>query len=328
MNAKNLLIGLSSMMIILGYASALMASPAPGSAPSPDCFLTYTPLGNAITIGDYGAQYPSSANYGPFSIVFNNVNQNQHASLTVFYNQELSKYPYWPYPIGTTSLGAGQSYIFQSPTNSTEYELSANSVGNPEWANINVLSYQPQTPQKTVYLGQNLTSGPYTVVLEDVGQPNTNGVSLVAINLYYNGVLTNTSAIMPGSTQTFESGNSLVGVSVNSTFAGLYAYQRWAKMTFLSVLAQPTTGAVGYEGQNITNGPFKVQIRGFNFGDDPYTTQVDVFYNGVLTNATTVLQGYTATFNVSGVDLNVHLNSMSQPSYATVDLYQQKIVGC
>ena len=75
----------------------------------------------------------------------------------------------------------------------------------------------------TIYVGQNLTAGPYTVQLTDIGQPNSNGISPAAINLYKNGALTNVTSVLPPKTASFNISGVKVYVKVNQTFAGLYA---------------------------------------------------------------------------------------------------------
>ncbi len=44
-------------------------------------------------------------------------------------------------------------------------------------------------PIQTVYVGHNISSSPWTVTLQDLGQPNSNGVSTASIAVYYNGAL-------------------------------------------------------------------------------------------------------------------------------------------
>jgi hypothetical protein len=90
------------------------------------------------------------------------------------------------------------------------------------------------SPLKTVYVGQNLTGGAYTVQLTDIGQPNSNGISPAAINLYKNGALTNTTSIQSGNTTSFNVSGTKVFVKVSQTFAGLYAYQKYAKIQLYS----------------------------------------------------------------------------------------------
>ena len=90
------------------------------------------------------------------------------------------------------------------------------------------------TPMNTVYLGQNLTSGPFTVQLTDLGAPNSNGTSPATLSVYYNGTLTNTTTLYPVSTVHFTIGKRSMALVLNETFLGLYSYQKWAKMQLFS----------------------------------------------------------------------------------------------
>ncbi len=97
----------------------------------------------------------------------------------------------------------------------------------------------------TVYVGQNVsnsTVGGFNVQLTDLGQPNSNGLSNAAINVYYDGVLTNTTQMAPYTTQKFNVTGHVLYVHVNQTFAGLYAYQKWAKIQLYSNLVQVKDG--------------------------------------------------------------------------------------
>jgi len=85
-------------------------------------------------------------------------------------------------------------------------------------------------PLQTIYVGHNITSTPWTVTLQDLGQPNSNGISTASVAVYYNGALTNQSSLTPGTTTKFNVTGHTVYVNVNATFAGLYAYQKWAKL--------------------------------------------------------------------------------------------------
>ncbi len=100
------------------------------------------------------------------------------------------------------------------------------------------------TPLSTVYVGQNLTSGPFKAVLTDLGQPNSNGVVPASIDLYYNGKLTNQSSVKAGTTVQYNVSGNLVYLRVNQTFAGLYAYSKWAKMQLYSNVMNLTDGKV------------------------------------------------------------------------------------
>ncbi|MDE1850156.1 MAG: hypothetical protein KGI00_05535, partial [Candidatus Micrarchaeota archaeon] len=106
-------------------------------------------------------------------------------------------------------------------------------------------------PAQVVYVGHNMTTGPWTVQLQDLGQPTSGGVSTASVAIYYNGQLTNTTSIFPGNTVQFNYTGHNVYVNVQSTFAGLYAYQKWAKMQVYSNLLNISDGKVF----NQTNDP-------------------------------------------------------------------------
>ena len=95
----------------------------------------------------------------------------------------------------------------------------------------------------TLYVGQNITSGPFKVELTDLGQPNQNSISTAAFNIYYNNVLTNVTSIFPNDTpQQFNVTGHLLYVKVKSTFAGLYAYEKYAKVQLYSNVFNLTEG--------------------------------------------------------------------------------------
>jgi hypothetical protein len=99
-------------------------------------------------------------------------------------------------------------------------------------------------PLQTVYVGHNLTSGPWTVQLTDLGQPNSNGVSPASLSILYNNVLTNTSSVTQGQVAKFNVTGKTLYVNVNQTFAGLYAYQKWAKIQLYTNVYQLQNGKV------------------------------------------------------------------------------------
>ncbi len=109
------------------------------------------------------------------------------------------------------------------------------------------------TPLTTLYVGQNLTTGPFQVVLQDLGQPNNNGISPASVAVYTNGKLTNETAIYPGAANItkFNISGQTLYLQVNQTFAGLYAYQKWAKIQAYSNIVNITSGHVF----NQTNDP-------------------------------------------------------------------------
>lgn len=106
-------------------------------------------------------------------------------------------------------------------------------------------------PLQTIYVGHNITSGPWVVQLQDLGQPNSNGVSPASLSIMYNGQLTNTSSVSPGTVTKFNVTGHTLYVNVNATFAGLYAYQKWAKLQLYTNVFQVQSG---HQFNQTTNG--------------------------------------------------------------------------
>jgi hypothetical protein len=112
----------------------------------------------------------------------------------------------------------------------------------------NVTLAQASTPPTVIYVGQNITSGPFKVVLTDLSYPDSNGLSQAALSIYKNGVLKNVTSIGPSSAGTASqhgvinaSGTKLY-ITVSQTFPGLYAYQKWAKIQLFSNTVNVTSG--------------------------------------------------------------------------------------
>lgn len=142
----------------------------------------------------------------------------------------------------------GQNWTVYGMTPPTGIAVPSNSFvvgGNATFA-------QASTPQTTVYVGHNITSGPFTVVLNDLSYPNSNGLSNAALSIYKNGVLTNVTSVGPaGNTQvTINASGSKLFISVPQTFPGLYAYQKWAKIQLFSNTFNVTSGKDFNEGTN------------------------------------------------------------------------------
>jgi hypothetical protein len=137
---------------------------------------------------------------------------------------------------------------------------------------------QTLTPIQTVYVGHNVSSGGFTVALTDLGQPNSQGQSQASVNVYYNGTLTNVTQLAQGATTKFQVGQKSVYVKVNATFAGLYAYQKWAKIQLYSNLLNLTDG----QKVNQTNAPgWYTQILWTNGTSSGRANMLEgiVFYN-------------------------------------------------
>ncbi|MEM3744807.1 MAG: S-layer protein, partial [Candidatus Micrarchaeaceae archaeon] len=111
--------------------------------------------------------------------------------------------------------------------------------------NTKVQLAQSMTPLETVYVGHNITSGPFTVVLQDLSYPNSNGISDAAIAVYKNGAGPyNETAIAPDTTATLNVTGTPLYVHVGTTFPGLYAYQKWAQIQLFSNIFNITSGKV------------------------------------------------------------------------------------
>lgn len=172
---------------------------------------------------------------GAYQVVFNTPIQNRTSSNSIQINTPIKLLgKSWTI---LSAIGAGHTAV----TSSTEV------------AGGKLKLASSLTPLTTLYVGQNMTTGPFTVVLQDLGQPNTNGVSPASVAVYTNGKLTNETAIAPGNaniTKFNVSGQTLY-LEVNQTFAGLYAYQKWAKIQAYSNIMNVTSGHVF----NQTNDP-------------------------------------------------------------------------
>ncbi len=95
---------------------------------------------------------------------------------------------------------------------------------------------------RTVDVGSNMTSGPWKVVLEDIGQA-TGGNYPAIVEVYYNGApVHNYSIIPPKTISVNESGNHLF-IHVNQTVAGFYQYEKWAQMQLYSNVENLVSGA-------------------------------------------------------------------------------------
>ena len=141
-----------------------------------------------------------------------------------------------PVPLSTSNSAAnaqikllGQNWVIVGGTypSGTSYTTTGTVAGGT------LLLAQSLVNKTTVYVGHNLTSGPWVVQLTDLGQ-TVNNANPASLSIYYKGVLTNTTSIAPSSNKTFNvTGNRLI-VYVGSTFAGLYAYQKWAQLQLYS----------------------------------------------------------------------------------------------
>ena len=139
-------------------------------------------------------------------------------------------------------LGQNWTIVNESGSTSSTQVTNQQAIA-PTGANIWLAS--SLTPLATVYVGHNVSNSSvdgFNVQLTDLGQPNQNGVSTAAIDVFYNGQLTNTTQINAFSTAKFNVTGHTLYVHVNQTFAGLYAYQKWAKIQLYANQFQVTSG--------------------------------------------------------------------------------------
>ncbi len=131
----------------------------------------------------------------------------------------------------TNPIVSGDSFEFLG----TNYTImSINPTQIPTTQNFTTTGYiQTAKYSNTVILdvGHNMTLGNFTINLGDLSQPNTQGISEADILVYYGNTLTNNTAIYPNQTATFTVNGKTLYVKVDSTFAGLYDYERYAKIS-------------------------------------------------------------------------------------------------
>jgi len=162
---------------------------------------------------------------GAYQAVFNNPIQNSISGGAVQINAPIKL--------------LGMNYTIINATGPSGQVSSSNTVSGGKAYLASALA-----PTQTIYVGHNISSGPWVVQLTDLGQPNSNGISPASLSVMYNGQLTNTSSVVPGTTTKFNVTGKTLFVNVNATFAGLYAYQKWAKIQLYTNVFQVKDGQV------------------------------------------------------------------------------------
>jgi len=181
----------------------------------------------------------ASASHGKFTVnvtqiskeEINPTSETAYAYFSIYYNNKFKQ-----------NASVSLDFLHSSPYNTTELVVNGHTLfitttqifdglyADQKWATVQ-LSESSKTPaENTVYVGHNSTCSKFTLELQDLGQPNSQGVSDAYVSLYYKGNLTNVTQIPPKTLQTFEVNGKYLDVYVNQTFAGLYAYQKWASV--------------------------------------------------------------------------------------------------
>ncbi len=240
----------------------------------------------------------------------------------------LTGFPVYDQASGVDSLAllsAGGAYqvVFGKPINPNNYTVSAGynitnapiSLLGQSWTIIgsNVVGLTPNsvtssnevfggkitlasslTNLTTVYVGDNLTTGPYKVQLSGLGNTNQNGISQASINIYYNNATTpvNTTVANTNTLNHFNISGHTLWVRVGQTFVGgSFSYQRWAKMQLYANVYNINNGNVF----NKTNDPgWDVYLGWTNTtSGTPVSLKSIVIYN---TTPTTLLPGQSFDF--------------------------------
>ncbi len=149
----------------------------------------------------------------------------------------------------------------------------------------------------TLYVGDNLTSGPFKLELTGLGNTNQNGVSQASINIYYQNSTTpvNTSVVNQGSLSHFNVSGHQVYVKVNSTFVGgSFSYQKWAKVQIYSNVYNITSG----KAFNTTNDPnWYTELEWTNSSGSGKTNALQsIILYGTTSLSSTLLPGQNFNF--------------------------------
>ncbi|MDE1855902.1 MAG: S-layer protein, partial [Candidatus Micrarchaeota archaeon] len=189
-----------------------------------------------------------------------------------------------------TLLGQSYSLYSATPPASGSIPGSGNFVTGTSLSSGGAVQLaQAITPQQVVYVGKNISAGPWTVVLQDLSYPTSNGISNAAVAVYKNGVLTNTTSIAPSTTKIINVTGTKLYISVGTTFPGLYAYQKWAQLQLFSNVFNITSG----KAFNTSSGKFYTTLH----WSSNQTTGIGTFTG--LGNANVVLQGIVLYSNQS-----------------------------
>ena len=169
--------------------------------------------------------------------------------VTITANSMCSGLPFvwWSGSGAGSYTGSGNPSTIVIDSNITEY---AKYEGTTSTSTVSTTTTVP--PQNcgiltTIYINQSLTCQGYMVLLTDISQPSQNqsNASAADLAIYYNGAYQTSMLIFPNPMQvafyTAQAANRTLAIQVNRTFAGLYAYQKWAQTEIYTVAKQPTT---------------------------------------------------------------------------------------
>ena len=220
------------------------------------------------------------------------------------------------------------------PTTSTTYSTTAPTTS--------VQTTTTAVPQdcgllKTIYVNQTLSCQGYMVLLTDLSQPaqnqsiNQSTGSAADLAVYYNGAYQASMQIFPNPAQvalyTSQQANTTLAIQVNKTFAGLYAYQKWAQVEIYAITKQPSTTTTQTT-STISTTTSTTSTSVATTTTVPVTTNQSAMYvynPGLTPNTAAAYALFTPVFsplyvgsNITDSPFTVHLADLSQPNQNNV----------
>ncbi len=186
------------------------------------------------------------------------------------------------------------------------------------------------TPMQTLYVGDNMTAGPYKIQLSGLGNTNSNGISQASIAIYKGNstVPVNTSIANTGQMLQFNVSGTMLYVKVNSTFnGGSFSYQKWAKMQAYSNVFNVTSG----KAFNTTSNPNWYTVLEWTNATSSTSGNVDslasIIIYGNSAQSQTLLQGQSFNFITSPSIYKVQFvgQTLSSASYDPVTVTTQYV---
>ncbi len=245
-----------------------------GSGETEYLWLTGFPVFDQGSPGSLVNQFMLMDSGGAYQVIFNKPIQNRTGSNSIQLNVPIRL--------------LGQNFTIINASVGTT--VSGASTGTFK-AGSNIYLASSVAPLQTLYVGHNITSGPWTVQLTDLGQPNNAGTSPASVSVLYNNVLTNTSSTFPHNITKFNVSGHTLYVSINQTFAGLYAYQKWAKLQLYTNVYQLVNNHVF---NTTTNPGWTVDLLWTNTSSG---TKDNALYSIVIYNSSTTNLAPGQSFN-------------------------------
>jgi hypothetical protein len=205
--------GYDNILRVTNSQFSALANNWGGNGESENLFLTGFPVYDQANSGSIQNAFALLSVGGAYVATFNKPIQNTTSGNSLSINVPIKL--------------LGQNFTIVNGTGSGSTTVSSSVTKNG--GKISLAS--SVAPLQTVYVGHNITSGPWTVQLQDFAQTNQGTNANASVAVYYNGQLTNSSVIIQANKNTkINVTGHLLFISAQQTFAGLYAYQKWAKI--------------------------------------------------------------------------------------------------